>query len=198
MREGKLNKRREGKAIKNLGERLWSDRDNIRNRSVSTDSPSVSVTSFLLSLQAVAVMLSDQTTAHLRLFSSISPLALLASFTCSFFKCILFFLGFPIALFLPVALEHQRLPHELWISKRLYPGILPTPAQPLLPLSLALCYWSSHTRSGWIPCPLKCTWEHFQRLTVHPMGWLPLCNLLVSSGALIKKWHPRFIKRYVA
>lgn len=95
MREGKLNKRREGKAIKNLGERLWSDRDNIRNRSVSTDSPSLSVTSFLLSLQAVAVMLSDQTTAHLRLFSSISPLALLASFTCSFFKCILFFLVSP-------------------------------------------------------------------------------------------------------
>lgn len=32
-----------GKAIKNAGERLWSDRDNIRNRSVSTDSPSLCV-----------------------------------------------------------------------------------------------------------------------------------------------------------
>lgn len=43
MWEGKLKKRREGEAIKNPEERPWSDRDNIRNRSVSTDSPSFSL-----------------------------------------------------------------------------------------------------------------------------------------------------------
>lgn len=63
---------------------------------MSTDSPTLCVTQLPSHLQAVAVMLSDQTTAHLRLFSSISPLALLASFTCSFFKCVLlFFSWFP-------------------------------------------------------------------------------------------------------
>lgn len=128
-------------------------------------------------------MLSDQTTAHLCLFSSVSPLALLASFTCSFFKCFPFFplFGPPITLFLPTALEGQCLPHELWISKRLYPGILPTPRQLTASSepSSVLLMWSSHTK---VKLKLLTLYmEPFQRSMVHPMAWLDLCNLLMSS-----------------
>lgn len=128
-------------------------------------------------------MLSDQTTGHLRLFPSISPLALLASFTCSFFKCILFFSWFR-------PLSSSRL---LWntsvslMSCEYQRGSILESCR-LPPNHCFLWAWLGATdantpRSGWIPCPLKYTWE----LTVHPVEWCPLCNFWVSPGVLIRK-----------
>lgn len=81
----------------------------------------------------------------------------------------------------PTALEGQCLPHELWISKRLYPGILPTPCQLTASseASSVLLMWSSHTKVKQKLLPLYI--EPFQRSIVRPMDWLDLCNLLMSS-----------------
>lgn len=183
---GKLNRRREGKAIKTVGERLWSDRDNIRNRSVSTLSLSLCTPASSSSRRQWQWCCQTKLEPASVFLLHLPHLPSWLHSPAHFSNASLFFLGFSVALFLPVALERQPLPGELWISKRLYAGILPTPGQPLLPLSPALFYGSSHANASLNNVSPEAYMGAQRRLTMHPTEWLRLCNLL-SSGTLIKK-----------
>lgn len=194
MWEGKLNMRREGGSNKNPEEKLWSDRDNIRNRSVSTDSLSFSLT-YLPSLPSGSG--SDAVRPNYS-----PPLSFLLHLpTCppGFIHLLIFqtlppFFSFPIAPFLPVALDHQHLPQELWISKRLYPGILPTPAQLTAssePGSV-LEKGSSHTKVKLNTVFPKVYMEPFQGRSCI------LWSDYSCMGTLMEKWGLWFTKCYVA